>query len=317
MNRVSMLLVCLCLLAGPVFVASAHAWGCKAHQTIALLAEKHLTPTAKQASVALLEANPIDPQLKRYCGRGGLDAFADASTWADDLRSVDPTTAPWHYIDIPLGASRDEVRSSCGAGGCVTQAIQDQLAVLKDNTAAGPKHADALRFIIHFVGDLHLPLHATTNSDRGGNCVPVTYFRRTPHRTGTSYSPSLHHIWDTEIPERQMEGADPPEYAVLLETTYADFFPGWERAGIQLEDWAWEAHEHAVETTYGSLPKKIAVEPNVPVTTCADDNNIGERMLHKHIVLGTTYQEEAAAVADEGLAAAGIRLAMVLNDVLK
>ncbi|HVO10120.1 MAG TPA: S1/P1 nuclease, partial [Vicinamibacteria bacterium] len=262
-SRTTLLFV-LCMIAGLASPSATHAWGCKAHQTIALLAEKHLTANAKQAAFALLDGNPIDPQLKRFCGHAGLDAFADAATWADDYRSMNSATAPWHFIDIPLGATRDQVHASCGAGGCVTQAIQDQLAVLKDATA-GAKRADALRFIIHFVGDLHQPLHATTNSDRGGNCVPVKFFRRSPHLTGTSYTPNLHHVWDTEIPERQMEGADPAEYAATLEANYADSFPRWQQGGINLEDWAWDSHQHAVETTYGSLPKKIAVEPDVPV----------------------------------------------------
>jgi len=60
---------------------------------VAVLAERHLDPQAKQASLALLAANPIDPQLKRYCGQTGQDAFADSSTWADDERSRDPKTA--------------------------------------------------------------------------------------------------------------------------------------------------------------------------------------------------------------------------------
>jgi hypothetical protein len=314
-NREAASVIAVCVLLSLASVRPAHAFGCKGHQTIALLAEKHLTPAVAQAALALLAANPIDPQLKRFCGSSGLDAFADAATWADDERTVNRATAPWHFIDIPLGASRDQVSASCGAGGCVTQAIQDQLAVLKDSSAAGPKRADALRFIIHFVGDLHQPLHATTNADRGGNCVPVTYFKRTPHLASGSYSPNLHHLWDTEILERHMEGADPEEYAGTLDASFKDQFAGWQQAGIQLEDWAWETHQHAIETVYGSLPKTIAPEPNVPVNACTDDSNIGDRMLHKHIVLGATYQDEAAPVVDERLAAAGIRLAMVLSQV--
>jgi len=60
-------LACLLLLAPLFAVSPLFAWGCKGHQTIALLAEKHLTPEARQLLETLLKENPIDPQLKRYC----------------------------------------------------------------------------------------------------------------------------------------------------------------------------------------------------------------------------------------------------------
>ena len=128
---------------------AAEAWGCRGHETVAALAEKHLTPQAKQALLALLTANPIDPQLKRYCGQRGLDPFVDSSTWADDERGRDPATAPWHFIDIPLSATQGSAQAFCGAGGCVTRAIADQLATLKDKYGAGAKRAAALRASHH------------------------------------------------------------------------------------------------------------------------------------------------------------------------
>jgi hypothetical protein len=296
----------------------AQAWGCRGHETVAALAERHLTPEAKHALLALLTANPIDAQLHRFCGDTGLDPFVDAATWADDERNKEPATAPWHFIDVPLSVTApDQVQNFCGNGGCVTQAINQQIAILKDKTAAGPKRAAALRFIIHFVGDLHQPLHASTNSDRGGNCVPVKYFRRKARAKGNSYTPNLHHVWDTEILEREMQGADAAEFASALDAEFADSFASWQQDGMQLESWAWEGHQYAVDTAYGDLGKRIAAEPDVPVNTCADDNNIGKRMLRKHIVIGTAYQEQATPIVEERLAQAGIRLAMILNDAAK
>lgn len=296
---------------------AAEAWGCRGHETVAALAEKHLTPQAKQALLALLIANPIDPQLKRYCGQRGLDPFMDSSTWADDERGRDPATAPWHFIDIPLGVTQGPAQNFCGAGGCVLQAVTDQLAILKDKNVPGAKRAAALRFIIHFVGDLHQPLHGSTNSDRGGNCVPVKYFRRNPHARNNSYTPNLHHVWDTEILESEMQGADPVEFADTLDAAFEGSFAAWQQGGMQLDAWAWESHDHAVETAYGAFGKSIAVEPDVSVNTCADDNNIGQRMLHKHLVIGAAYGDQAASVVEERLAQAGIRLAMILNDATK
>ena len=295
----------------------AKAWGCKGHQTVAFLAEKHLTPEARQMFQALLTDNPIDPQLKRYCGNALTDVFADAATWADDERSKAPKTGPWHFIDIPLGAKEDQVKQSCGATGCVTQAIVDQLAILKDKTAAAADRAQALRFIIHFVGDLHQPLHATTNSDRGGNCVAVKFFRRNPHAASGSYTPNLHAIWDTDMVERDMEGASPAEFAETLDTQFATSDAEWTKHGMQLEAWAWEGHQFAASTSYGKLPVKIAVEPNVDVEKCTDDDNIGARMLELHESVTETYQEAAAPVFEQRIAQAGVRLAMILNDAAK
>lgn len=307
---------CLCVAFGLVCLACAprmQAWGCKGHQTVALIAEKYLTADAKQFVLKLLSENPIDSKLSRYCGSAIRDAMADASTWADDVRN-EKKNGPWHYIDIPRGAKRGPLEPYCGEDGCVTKAIAEQLAILKDKNADGAKRAEALRYIIHFVGDLHQPLHATTNADEGGNCVPVKYFRRKPHEHNHSFSPNLHSLWDSAIPERDMEGADPGEYADTLGESYATEVEGLR---IRLDDWAWESHDLAESAAYGALTPKIAIEPNVRVKSCTDDNNIGERLLQQHLTAGESYQEEAAKVVERRLAQAGLRLAMILNDAAK
>jgi S1/P1 Nuclease len=301
------------LLLFAVAAPPAHAWGCRGHETIAALAERHLTPEAKQAVLGLLAGNAIDPQLKRYCGQRGLDPFIDASTWADDERGREPATAPWHFIDIPLNVTDPaQIKSFC-AGGCVIQAITEQLAILNDKTAPGAKRAAALRYLIHFVGDLHQPLHDVSNADRGGNCVPVQYFRRKPRAKNNNYTPNLHQLWDTAILERDMEGADPAEFADQLEVQFAGSFSAWQQSGVAPEIWAWEGHEAARQTVYGELGAATPKEPEVPVNSCADDNNIGQRLFQKHLVIGAAYQEQAAAIIEQRLAQAGIRLAMLLN----
>jgi hypothetical protein len=294
----------------------AQAWGCKGHQTVALIAEKHLTPEAKEFIFNLLTGNPIDPQLKRYCGSAVSDPMGDASTWADDVRN-ERKNGPWHYIDIPRGVSKTTLERFCGKQGCVVSAIAEQVAILKNNSASGAKRAEALRYIIHFVGDLHQPLHSTTNADEGGNCVPLKYFRREPHERGHGLAPNLHSVWDSAILERDSEGADPAEYADMLLGTFAGSIQAWQRSGIHVDDWVWESHEYAESTVYGGLTPKVAIEPNVPVHSCTDDNNIGERLLHQHITAGEAYQELAAPVVERQIARAGIRLAMILNDAAK
>lgn len=292
------------------------AWGCKGHQTVALIAEKQLTPEARQLVEKLLLENPIDPQLKRYCGNGSHDPLADASTWPDDVRN-DLKNGPWHYIDIPRGASRGALEPFCGAAGCVTNAISDQLAILKDKNADPRKRADAVRYLIHFVGDLHMPLHASTNNDEGGNCDPVRYFRRRPHEHHNSFTPNLHALWDTAILERDMEGADPVEYADTLVQLFSGDFGKWQSGGIHINDWAWESHDLAETVSYGELTTKIPIERPVPVHSCVDANNIGDRMMQLRLFVDQSYQETAAPVIQKQLARAGVRLAMILNDAAR
>ncbi len=296
--------------------STAHAWGCKGHQTVALIAERHLTPETQQWVQKLLSENPIDPKLNRYCGGASRDAMADASTWADDVRG-ERKNGPWHYIDIPRGSQHGPLEPYCGQAGCVTKAIGEQLAILKDKSADAAKRAEALRYIIHFVGDLHQPLHTITNADEGGNCVPLKYLHRNPREHNHSYSPNLHSIWDSAIMERDAEGADPAEYAETLDALYAADIEGWQKAGIHVDDWVWEGYDFAESVVYGNLTPKIAIEPNVAVHSCTDDNNIGQRLLHQNIVAGEAYQEKAATVAQKRIVEGGVRLAMILNDAVK
>ena len=311
----------LCAAASLLTAPGAFAWGCKGHQAVAYIAERHLTPEAKQYLVQLLKDNPIDPKWKRYCGNTISDPFADGATWPDDARPSLKNGA-WHYIDIPLDATRGPLDSWCGADGCVTKAISDQIAILKDKNAEPAKRADAVRYIVHFIGDMHQPLHAADNDDHGGNCVPVQFFRVSPqldnrHPEHENYEPNLHGVWDSSIVERDMEIGDPYRYASDLDVKFSAEAPNWQKAGIHIDDWAWESHTRAVQVTYGTLPVKIDAEKPVKVATCADDNDIAGRMLQKHIVLGDAYQTAAAPVVEESIAAAGVRLAMILNDAAK
>ncbi len=276
---------------------SADAWGCKGHQTVALIAEKHLTPEARQLVQKLLGHNAIDPKLKRWCGNATTDLMVDASTWPDDVRN-ERKNGPWHYIDIPRGKHKGELDEYCGTEGCVTRAIEEQRAILKDKSADLVKRAEAIRYLIHFVGDMHQPLHAINNADSGGNCVAVKYFRHEPllnplHPEHEDYSPNLHQIWDTEIVERDMEISNPHRYADELDEKF------------HAESVAWE------------FPEKIGIEPDLKLKNCNENNHMGKRMFEKHLAVGEDYQNNAAKAAETSLAEAGVRLAMILNDAAK
>jgi S1/P1 Nuclease len=298
---------------------AAHAWGCKGHETVAIIAEAHLTTAAKAMAFKILNAGPIDPSLSRYCQDPGLDAFADASTWADDERQVKPETGPWHFIDIPRGAPESILSQFCRpATGCVTTALAAQIEILRDRKASPQVRADALRFVIHFVGDIHQPLHDTTNNDRGGNCVPVEFFGRAPKETNAtaqSYSPNLHGVWDANIIDQLSPGETSRQLAQMLDQHFEQQESGWSSQTINFNTWAWESHQLAESTVYGRLPAKIAIEKPLDIQSCADDNHISTRMLQLNEDLEGDYQAAAAPVVEEQLAKAGIRLAALLNSL--
>jgi hypothetical protein len=305
------------------FAPAAHAWGCKGHQTVAYLAEKHLTPDALKIVDDILKAHPIDPNLKRWCGNDINDLMADAATWPDDVRSQYKNGA-WHYIDIPRQAEKgkDSLDQYCGSQSCITAALAAQIAILKDKTADPAKRADALRFVIHLVGDLHQPLHGVDNDDHGGNCVPVQFFRTEPRLDerrpqAEDYFPNLHGIWDSSILERDMEVGSAPRFADDLDKRFAAQFNDWEKAGIHIDDWAWESHDYANKVAYGAFSVRVPVETPVKTPSCSADNDIAGRMLKLHLAVGQPYQEAAQKVVELRLAQGGIRLAMILNDVAK
>lgn len=293
--------------------APLRTWGCKGHQTIAFIAEKQLTPEAKRFVEKLLRENPVDPQLNSYCGPQ-LNLLAAASTWPDDIRRQRANTAPWHYINIPRGATVRDLKEYCGDQGCVTQAIAEQLAILKDKNTEPSRRAEALRFVVHFVADLHMPLHASDNNDLGGNCVPIEYFGLHPSAHNNSFSPNLHSLWDTAILERDTQTLDASQLAYYLEERFAARMDSWRGGGIHVSDWTWESHNLAESVVYAELQPKIPMETPVAMKNCADADNIGARMLALHVTAGEAYQSKAAPIVQERLAQAGVRLAMILND---
>src|SRR6266851_8463842 len=266
------IIACVLVCAVISLPAPARAWGCEGHQAVALLAEKHLTPHALAMAKQILAEGPIDPSLSRYCKEGGIDPMADASTWPDDIRSLRPETAPWHYIDIPLGTTRRDVEKFCDPKeSCVTRAITDQLSILRSADSDTQKRADALRFLIHFVGDLHQPLHATTNNDQGGNCVPVAFFDAMPQLRNPqteTYAPNLHGVWDTNILAKATGGKTVNQFTEDLGQSFRKKIARWQKGPADVDAWAWESYQLAGKKAYGKLPVRIPVENPQPITSC-------------------------------------------------
>src|SRR5262249_47839777 len=136
----------------------AWAWGRLGHRVVARLAERHLTDAAKAEIKTLLVPGEL---------------LANASTWADEVRGKMRHTAPWHYVDVPLDEPRydDRFAGDEPAKGFIVPKIRELRVVLKDRSRPIEERRQALRFLVHLIEDLHMPLHVGENRDKGGNTL--------------------------------------------------------------------------------------------------------------------------------------------------
>lgn len=187
--RTTLLALLLTLAASPAF-----AWSALGHRLVGALADRHLTPAAMRQVKALL-AGEAEPSL------------AGIATWADDLRNSDPerfrATSRWHYVNTPEGDCRYAPPRDCPDGQCVVGAIQAQRGILADPAQPLAARRDALKFLVHFVGDVHQPMHANHHPDKGGNdfqislrtdLKPEAYARK--HYVDGVMGTNLHSVWD-------------------------------------------------------------------------------------------------------------------------
>lgn len=197
MTRRLLAFALLLAFAGPAF-----AWGRLGHRLVADLAADELTPRAR-AEVARLLAGEPEPTL------------AGIANWADELRANDPDlgkrSSKWHYVDIAENGCGDyEPPRDCPNGDCVIEAIRAQAAILADRRQPIEARRQALKFVVHFVGDVHQPLHAGFARDKGGNTVQV----RIPTANGGDKGGNLHSLWDSGLIE--YTGLDEPPYLARL-----------------------------------------------------------------------------------------------------
>src|SRR5262245_45036966 len=218
------------------------------------------------------------PADRRGCEPPSPNPLADVAMWADAVREDERDTAPWHYINVPLDAGRAELPRLCPFARCVSKALARQVAVLGSN-APDAERARALRFVVHLVGDLHQPLHATTNGDRGGNCLPVSYLGERPRadRRGERWDPNLHAVWDTRLVSTLLERAraTPARHAEELRRRFAREIAVWRRDEPQIDDWVWETHRIGVDVAYGRLPKRIPREKRGRIESCLAADDVG------------------------------------------
>jgi hypothetical protein len=250
----------------PAALGSAQAvtgarWWDLGHRIVARLAESRLTPHTREAVRDILDGQSL----------------ADASVWADNIRQYRHDADKLHYVNIPLGATRYVPGRHCPGGQCIIAAIEQERHLLADPAASPEERAEALRFLIHFMGDMHQPLHVGDNGDRGGNQRAVIFL---------GHATDLHKVWDGEMIDSSVGNKE--EYFESLRRRMDSLDLRALEAGTVV-DWAMEGHRIAAEHAY-RLPR---------------DGRIG-----------WAYVRANRPIVDHALIAGGVRLAKVLNEAL-
>jgi hypothetical protein len=211
-----------------------------------------------------------------------------------------PETYNWHFVDIPVehtATSYDESRDcqlDPAKGDCVIHALDREVPKISDTALTPIPRAEAVKFVTHFIGDLHQPLHCSDrNGDKGANDVKVTFFGQKVE-PGFHSKWNLHAVWDAGLIDHA--GRTQAAYVTKLESWIAHQNVSALESGTPT-DWANEAHTAGVEHSYKNPGKST----DFPAT--------GGKV-------GKPYYDANISVVDQQLAKAGVRLANVLNDAL-
>jgi hypothetical protein len=263
MYKRSSLLVCTLVLPAIILIS----WGVTGHRTIGKIAENHLSPAAKAAVGELL----------------GTETLAEASTWPDEVRSQPAYrhTASWHYLNLPLGLSYAEFQTRVQGmtAGNVYSALLQQEQVLGSNQSTREEKIEALKYIVHFVGDLHQPMHVSREEDKGGNTIQINY-----EGQGTN----LHALWDSKLIDHQ--GLTFEQMAEKYDQVSAAQVQEWQ--SDPLIKWIWESYEISTNL-YGQVD-------------AMNGRSIDDAYYQAHI-----------GIIRERIEKAGVRLAGVLNSIFR
>src|SRR5579872_6282767 len=264
--------LCFALSIWLLSCAPALSWGSLGHRIIARIAASELTPKASAAVADLL-------------GGQILPSMVAASTYADEIRPNRGETAPWHYVNIEIDSDGYNAVRDCPDDACVVAQIEHDEELIGDASLSKPIRAEALRFLIHFMGDLHQPLHCADNHDRGGNLDEVVF---------RGQQTNLHAVWDMAVVEA-LGGSEKAVATTLASQITQSDRNAWSQGTAV--SWANETWTVARRLVYGSFPGSGATDAP--------------------IVLPSSYANAQTAVVALQLERAGVRLAAVLNRRLK
>lgn len=286
MTKLPTLAVTLCICCA----SPANAWWENGHRVIARLAAAHLTPTARARVAEILHVPDTPAAVAR--------AMAEASTWADETKG-ETGTGSWHFIDLTLQDRKSDIPRRCPERNCAPARIRQFAAEL----ASGERDEDALRYVIHLIGDIHQPMHTVTDADRGGNCEELN--------PPIDSARNLHALWDGPLVDEL--GRNSIRLAAKLERYAETLGPAsesrWARGNV--DDWVWQSHEVAVRDVYDRL--HVPVEPPEFLRSC---RQAPLAIWDFRPPVDTAYLDAMEPVVRKQLVRAGLRLARVLNEAL-
>ncbi|KAJ6029542.1 uncharacterized protein N7446_011107 [Penicillium canescens] len=263
-------------------------WGDLGHRTVAYLTEKYLDKHGAQ-----LVEDLITPDKD-------FD-ISDAAVWPDKQKFRSPFTRPWHYIDAedkPPNSCRVSYETDCDKGGCIISAIENMTHQVQDLSLEKAQRGDALKFLMHFIGDLHQPLHVEAQF-RGGNDLHVCFDNR------CAKNKNLHSVWDTEIPHKINGLKQKPKHNDEKEPAVKWAAKLFQSQGLR---------PLQAECSDTKKPLKC------PLIWATESNRLNCDFVFKKGVewlgnndLGEEYYDEAAPVVEAQILKAGIRLAGWLN----
>lgn len=252
-----------------LIIAPAQAWGPLGHSVVAELAQQHLSPAA-------------EAEVERLLAPEHTRSLADIANWPDQMQD-DPAmkdlwqqTRSQHYINFHGGSSCIYVPPrDCRDGRCVVAALQYYVDVLGDRSKPDKVRRQALKFVVHFVGDIHQPLHAGYRDDKGGNTYQVQFDGK---------GSNLHRVWDSGL--LYTRHLDWQQYAQRLDSAVPVRLPP-PIAPLDNPYAQWAEESCRITAEPGFYPANHQITP--------------------------TYVHTWLPVADRRLREAGRRLAQVLN----
>jgi hypothetical protein len=285
----------LLLCASLVSSYPAYAWWETGHKAIARVAAAHLTTAARTRLARILGVPDTAPAV--------ADALAVISNWADETRAQ-TNTGEWHYIDLALQDRKSDIPARCQHDNCAPARIH-LFAIQLSSSVVDHRYSelDSLRYLVHFVGDIHQPLHTISDADLGGNCERLD----PPIDTAQN----LHALWDGAIVNEI--NSDDKALASDLDREIHRFSAFHRRrlSNGNERDWVWQSHELAIRAIYERL--HIPVEPIEFPHACKD---APKAITDFRPQVDREYIDNMKPVVRLQLIKAGLRLAHLLNESL-
>lgn len=268
--------LCIPLLAAAAvaaFSGPVAAWSPEGHQVIARMAALYLTKNAKT-------------QVEDLLGGGAADAMSKASTWANEIEAKRPETKSWHYVNIPLAEGKYNADRDCPGGNCAIARMAADMKILADKSQPAEKRAEALKFLINLMGEIHQPLRCVDDGLDHGRDVKVQFGDR---RT------NLFDIWETDM-VKSMQGTPDQLVSRLSTKIKPEHRKFW--ASGSLVTWCEESAGHAKVNIHSDL-------------------HGAAKLSNGELLLSVEYTDVKRRLVSELLSQAAVRLAAALNFSLK